>query len=204
MLSSFNVLCRGQAAASEAHHCANTVVVGKAQKRFDHRMNKRLKTTFRHLGLIIFLCSCGQESKKYTNDIGYIDPKTAFGDKNFKTCKNEIYEYYNSESNAGYKHGKKALWDSVLTKYSVSLKESGYLTFRFVVNCEGKAGRYMVIQNNLDLEPKVFEDELISQLLTITQGLKEWRQVILENEPRDYYMYITYKLLDGKIIEILP
>ena len=78
------------------------------------------------------------------------------------------------------------------------------MTFRFVVNCEGKAGRYMVIQNNLDLEPKVFDEKLTSHLFTITQGLKEWRPVILENEPRDYYMYITYKLLDGKIIEILP
>jgi hypothetical protein len=167
-------------------------------------MNKQLKSTFRHLGLIIILCSCGQESRKYTNDIGYIDPKTALGDKNFKTCKNEIYEYYNSEPDGGYKHGKKALRDSVLRKYSVSINESGYLTFRFVVNCEGKAGRYIVIQNDLDFEPKEFAEELTSHLFTITQDLKEWRPVILENEPRDYYMYITYKLLDGKIIEILP
>jgi hypothetical protein len=178
--------------------------VGKAQKRFDHRMNKRLKTTFRHLGLIVILCSCGQESKKYTNDIGHINPKTALGDKNFKTCKNKVFEYYNSEPDGGYKHGKKALRDSVLRKYLVSINESGYLTFRFVVNCEGKAGRYTVIQNDLDFKPKEFDEELTSHLFTITQDLKEWRPVILENESRDYYMYITYKLLDGKIIEILP
>jgi hypothetical protein len=167
-------------------------------------MNKRLKTILIHLGLIIILCSCGQESKKYTNDIGHINPKTALGDKNFKTCKNKIFEYYNSEPDGGYKHGKKALRDSVLRKYSMSINESGYLTFRFVVNCEGKGGRYMVIQNDLDFKPKEFDEELTSHLFTITQDLKEWRPVILENESRDYYMYITYKLLDGKIIEILP
>ena len=31
-ISSFNVWCRGQDAASEAHHCRNTNVSGKAQK----------------------------------------------------------------------------------------------------------------------------------------------------------------------------
>ena len=167
-------------------------------------MKNRVRTTFTYLGVIIILCSCRQENKKYIHDIGYVDPNTALVDKDFKTCKDEIYEYYNSEPDGGYKHGKKALRNFVLEKYSTSVKESGYLTFRFVVNCEGKAGRYMIIQNNLDLEPKVFDEDLTSQLLTITQGLKEWRPVVLENEPRDYYMYITYKLLDGNIIEILP
>jgi hypothetical protein len=167
-------------------------------------MSNQLRTTLTYLGFIFVLCSCEQKNKKYIHDIGYVDPNTSFGDKDFKTCKEEIYEYYSSEPEGGYIHGKKALRDAVLKKYSVQLKESGYLTFRFVVNCEGKAGRYMIIQNNLDLEPKVFDEDLTSQLLTITQGLKEWRPVVLENEPRDYNMYITYKLLNGKIIEILP
>ena len=199
-----NIPLRSIFKPSYSGNITNPNVVGKAQKRFDHGMNNRLKTTFKYLGFIIILCSCGQENKKYIHDIGYVDPNTASGDKDFKTCRDEIYEYYNSEPDGGYKHGKKALRDSVLKKYSASVKESGYLTFRFVVNCEGKAGRYMVIQNNLDLEPKVFDEDLTSQLLTITQGLKEWRPVVLENVSRDYYMYITYKMLDGKIIEILP
>lgn len=153
--------------------------------------------------LIIILLSC-TEQKKYTHDIGYIDPDKALGSKDFKTCKDEIYEYYNSEPDGGYKYGKKALRDSVQRKYQASISESGYLTFRFVVNCQGKAGRYLVIENDLDFKPKKFNAELVSQFFSITQELKEWRPVVLENESRDYYMYITYKLLDGKIIEILP
>jgi len=194
----------GQDAASKSQHAINTNRCRQGAKRFDHRMNIQFNRTLKYVGLIIILVSCGQESKKYVHDIGHIDPETALGDKDFKTCKDEIYEYYNSEPDGGYKYGKKALRDTVLRKYSSNGNESGYLTFRFVVNCQGKAGRYITISNNLEMIPKQFDKELVSQLFAITQDLNEWRPVILENESRDYYMYITYKMLDGKIIEILP
>jgi len=179
-------------------------VVGKAQRRFNREMKIQFKPTWSCIGLIVIICSCGHDNKKYIHDIGYIDPSISLGDKDFETCKGVIFEYYNSEPDGGYKYGKKALRDTVLKKYSESGKESGYLTFRFVVNCHGEAGRYIVIANNLNLEPKMFNQDLVLHLFDITQELKEWRPVVLGNESRDYYMYITYKILDGKIIEILP
>jgi hypothetical protein len=167
-------------------------------------MNTQLRKIFCYILLLAILLSCKRESKKYTHDIGYIDPATALGDNEFKTCKDEIYEYYNSEPDAGYKYGKRALRDSIAKNYSAIGNESGYLTFRFVVNCQGLAGRYQIIENDLDLKPKKFNEELVSHLFSVTQQFKEWRPVVLENEPRDYNIYITYKIRDGKIIEILP
>jgi hypothetical protein len=73
-----------------------------------------------------------------------------------------------------------------------------------VVNCKGLAGRYQIVENDLDLKPKQLNQDLVQHLFTITQELKDWKQLVWEKEPRDYYMYITYKLQDGKIIEILP
>jgi hypothetical protein len=167
-------------------------------------MNTPLKKIFYCIMLLVILLSCKRESKKYPHHIGYIDPTTALGDKEFKTCNDEIYEYYNSEPDGGYKYGKRALRDSIAKKYSTIGNESGYLTFRFVVSCKGLAGRYQIIENDLDLKPKKFSKELVSHLFSITQEFKEWRPVILENVSRDYNIYITCKIRDGKIIEILP
>lgn len=157
-----------------------------------------------YLAITILLAACRNDSPKYTHDVGYIDPETALGEKNFATCDNEIFQYHNAVPHGGYKYGKKALRDTVRRKYKTTPGESGYLTFRFVVNCEGKAGWYNIIENDLDLTPKHFDKELTAHLFELTQDLKEWRPLIFEDKPRDYYMYITYKLVDGEIREILP
>jgi hypothetical protein len=156
--------------------------------------------------LLIFIStSCGvQENEKYENNVGFIDPKDALGDKEFKTCGNYIYEYYNSFPHGGFKYGKKALRDSVMRKYKTVSTESGYLTFRFVVNCQGVAGHYEIIENDLNHAPARLNKNVISNLFQITQDLREWKQITLDDQPRDYYFYITYKLNDGKIIGILP
>jgi hypothetical protein len=73
-----------------------------------------------------------------------------------------------------------------------------------VVNCKGSAGRYQIIENDLGLKPKKFSKELVSHLFSITQQFKEWQPANWENESRDYNTYLTYKMRDGKIIEILP
>lgn len=161
----------------------------------------------RSLCCIVFaaiIISCKQPSKKYLHNIGYIDPATALGDKEFETCTDFIFEYYNSEPNGGYKYGKNVLRDTIENKFSYNGHDSGYLTFRFVVNCKGEAGRYQIVENDLDLKPKKFDQDLVLHLFSITQELKEWRPVMWENQSRDYYMYITYKIRDGQIIEILP
>ncbi|MFM7429088.1 MAG: hypothetical protein KA713_06600 [Chryseotalea sp. WA131a] len=153
---------------------------------------------------LVITVSCKKAENKYLHSVGYIDPATSLGDKDFKTCSDMIFEYYNSEPDAGYKHGKNILRDSVKTKYNYKGNDSGYLTFRFVVNCKGLAGRYQIVENDLDFKPKQLNQDLVQHLFTITQELKDWKQLVWEKEPRDYYMYITYKLQDGKIIEILP
>jgi hypothetical protein len=170
-------------------------------------MNFQINTAVKLLGLLLILfilLSCRQENKKYQYNIGYIDPKTALGDKEFTTCDDKIFEYYNSSPDGGYKYGKQALRDSVMNKYSFKCSDSGYLTFRFVVNCKGLAGRYQIVENSLDLKPTKFTKDLVSHLFSITQEFKEWRPVILDNKSRDFYIYISYKLRDGEIIEILP
>jgi hypothetical protein len=149
--------------------------------------------------------SCqNRKEKKYKNNIGFIDPATAVGDEGFTACENYVYEYYNSFPHGGYKYGKKAFKDFVMGKFKYEGMDSGFLTFRFVVNCRGVAGRYQIVENDLNYKPTKLNESLVSKLFLITQEAKEWRSIKIDDQLKDYYFYITYKLKDGKVIEILP
>lgn len=154
---------------------------------------------------LIFFGACESRVSKYDHPVGFIDSKKAVGDRSFKTCDTTIYQYYNSFPHAGYKFGKKALRDSIMRNFVKVNDESGYLTIRFIINCSGQSGRYEIIENDNELRPTTFSEKLKSQFLDIIiNHLKSWTPLLLENRQRDSYMYLTFKMENGEIIEILP
>jgi hypothetical protein len=73
-----------------------------------------------------------------------------------------------------------------------------------VINCEGEAGRYIIHENHLDLNPTKLEPQMVEHLFELTSQLKKWNPNIIKGEPKDSYMFITYRIENGKIVEILP
>jgi hypothetical protein len=142
--------------------------------------------------------------------IGYIDPRSRLDtDSAFALCGEErqIADYYNGQlDRAQLKGGKKALWAWVRPRLDSSLlfQESGYLTFRFVVNCEGETGWFTLEEADLAFQPTRFKTETIQHLLGILREAGPWQPVIIRDETRDAYTYVTFKLADGKLIELLP
>lgn len=141
--------------------------------------------------------------------IAWIDPEKAFDENNeFSICGHErfIADYYNSTPDGRYVNGKRAMLDTIYSNLDESkmLEQNGMLTFRFVVNCEGKAGRFIAEGFDFMYEPIKFEDETINHLYGILQKLDDWRPVVIRDEARDAYFYITFKIEDGKITDILP
>ncbi len=141
----------------------------------------------------------------FTKRVAYIDPATALGDPDFKACNEDaIADYYNPER-ATYIKGKNGLRNFVMSNYkNKGYTDSGYLNIRFVVNCNGAAGRYIIHENNLDLEPVKLSPSLVKQLFEITTQLKDWNPNVIRGEIRDSYMYISYRIENGEITEILP
>jgi hypothetical protein len=142
--------------------------------------------------------------------IGYIDPaSTLSDDSNFKICGHEerIMDYYNLDPNAEYKYGKRAMRNIILEQLNTEkLKgQSGMLTFRFVINCKGEAGRFVTNGVDFDFQKKEFSEKCVNHLLSILQGLKTWQNLeTKDGETRDAYAYITFKIKDEEIIDILP
>lgn len=151
-----------------------------------------------------------ERSQHGIHRIGYIDfDKTLDKDRPFELCGNQkdIADYYNGQLNrARFKGGKKATWQYVQERLDSNLLQeaSGYLTLRFVINCEGQAGRFTTDEADLDFQPKKFKPALVNHFYELLSSNKEWEACIIKGEARDAYTYISFKLKDGKLIEILP
>ncbi len=85
-----------------------------------------------------------------------------------------------------------------------SLKESGMIRIRFIVNCKGQSGRFRILGSDYNYKEKVFDASITHQLLSITKQLKIWKVQADKDDPKDYYQYLIFKMDEGKIIEILP
>ena len=141
--------------------------------------------------------------------VAYIDPAETLDDNpNFQICGNELFiaDYYNSTPDGDYRYGKAALVDSILTNLDTEklMNQTGMLTFRFVVNCNGEAGRFIARGYDYNYQPYEFPDVTVNHLYDQLRRLKEWQQVVIRDEPSDAYFYFTFKLFNGEITDILP
>lgn len=141
--------------------------------------------------------------------VAFINPKSTLDyPTDFETCLDQQFanDYYNGDPDAGYTGGKQALLQDILAQLNPETlgNESGYLTFRFVVNCEGRAGWFTTEQATLDYLPTQFPPALIEHLFTILRSLDQWHPTVIRDEKRDAYCYLTFKLNHGQLIDLLP
>ncbi len=78
------------------------------------------------------------------------------------------------------------------------------LTYRFVINCEGKAGRFIFKGYDFDYQAKEFPASTWTHLLKILLSLKAWQPCVIHSENSYSYAYLTFKIKDAEIIDILP
>jgi hypothetical protein len=176
-----------------------------------------MKTLFKRfifIGLIYLSSSChtGQEKKDeqpYLRQVGDITSDLTLDNPDFKICNGEeyIFQYFNTGEGFKYQGEKTALVSQILNTYkpiSNIEDQSGYIRIRFIVNCEGDAGRFRMISSDIDYQEKVFDRAITNQLITILKDLDGWVKLTENKNPLDYYLYLIFKLDNGHIIEILP
>lgn len=142
----------------------------------------------------------------YPNYVGFINQETASLNDIYTLCDPEtIYHVHHGASEKGYTGNKKQFRDNILANYkNENYSDSGYLNFRFLVTCEGNPGWFETIQVDSDFKKTRFSNKLVSQLRELTAKSENWNVINIEDNPVDYYMYVSYKLKDGEITEILP
>lgn len=140
--------------------------------------------------------------------VGDIDFDPQKDDINFKICDKNVsysFQYYNDSKGFQYKGEKLAIEEKLKSlKIQGNENSNGYITVRFLVNCEGKAGLFRIQTMNFDYKEAAIDKNLEVQLLNFTKSLNGWIVKEINNKKIDYYQYITYKIEYGKVSEILP
>lgn len=171
------------------------------------------------LGLLVFTFFVNsskiyaQSTGKYTRDlnVGATEFDPQLDDPSFKPCYSQldynfgIPEYYQVETK--YKEGNKSIRQYFKENFKSKpefLGEFGYLTIRFIVNCEGKTGWFRFLETDLNFQKKTFKQELKSEILEKVKLMKGWHSNPIEGQVLDSYFYITLKFENGLITDVIP
>ncbi len=176
-------------------------------------MSKTLSCLLILVSVIFFSCSNAKKEKpSYLEHVGNIEYNPEIDTSKFEPCHDDqILEYYNFSNGLNYDGEKIAIELAFRERYQYDVTEgqTGYITIRFVVNCNSETGWFRIEQMDNQYQAMSFNEDLVNKLLVITQSLKGWKigkfdDPGYENEVYDYYQYLTFKMKDGQIIEILP
>lgn len=157
--------------------------------------------------LLFYSCNQAQQGAdaKNLNHVGSIHPDDSIDDPNFTICDDRwIFEYYNFSKGLQFEGEKIKIIEHFKTKYKPLAKENGYFTVRFVVNCKGQTGRFRTESMDFQYQAIRFDERTTDQLLKLTKELKGWGVGIYEGKEQDYYQYLTFKIEEGQLTEILP
>lgn len=144
--------------------------------------------------------------------IYHSQPKKAFGQpSDFQLCNKYLYLNYPLHryyyKGTVYNGGLYNINKIVNSSYKVpeNTNDSGLIRMRFVVNCEGKAGRFEMLELDADYKKTKFDPAISSQIFEITEKLQDWKPGRDEQgHPVDTYRLLTFRIKNGKIIDIFP
>ncbi len=158
--------------------------------------------------VILSIIGCTEKPKQL--NVGDIPFDPARDNPNFEVCNEylikQYYVRYSSDNRPGYKGEKKALVSEILSQYTppVNSNQNGFITIRFLVNCHGETDRFRVESMDFDYNSIQFDKGIAQQLVSIIKELKGWLPRTNKNKSYDYYQYLTFKIEQGQIIQILP
>ncbi|HEY5407034.1 MAG TPA: hypothetical protein VIJ92_08100 [Ginsengibacter sp.] len=83
---------------------------------------------------------------------------------------------------------------------------SGYITFRFTVDCEGKVmKKIQVMQTDEMYKPYHFSRDLVNELFLFFNTMKKWKIAkTKQGDVFNYFAFIAFKINNGKVINIIP
>jgi hypothetical protein len=83
---------------------------------------------------------------------------------------------------------------------------SGYITFRFMIDCEGKRiAKTQLLQTDENYAAFHFEKKLVDELYSFLKTLDKWVSAkSTDGNTYSYKAFLTFKIKNGKVINIIP
>ena len=154
------------------------------------------------LGVLIMKSS---SSSKYKVRVGHLSIPDSLNQNMevFLDFYKGSYHTYSSAAPEIYNGNKYQFRKRVVTKFNaLNHIDSGYLTFRFLINSQGEVFLHETIEMDLNLALSDLNDEMVKDLKKISFKTENWHPYI--DSHHNYYMYLTYRIENGKITEFTP
>ena len=140
------------------------------------------------------------------NNVGDIAYNSSIDESSFIVCNEErVFQYYSVGTS--YEGEQKAIREEIFAELEnrdlAFENKSGYITFRFIVNCNGQAGRYRFKEVDINFLETSFKKEDVDKLKIAVTKLTNWKVGTQKNgSPVDSYYQIKFKIIEGKIEDI--
>lgn len=125
--------------------------------------------------------------------------------QNFKRCdtlRSYPFQYYSFD--AKYPVSSETLKEQINKTLTPQISINGFITIRFVVNCEGKIGNFEIYEVDDFYKNTQFDKRYTSQILSFVKTLKNWKIATYQNKIYDYSTFLTFKIEHGAVTEVLP
>ncbi len=141
----------------------------------------------------------------YEDQVGFLSPSNPDYSKGFKRCSPGLpFGFYSSSTPAIYKENKGKFRKFIYANFNENnFDDNGMLNLRFIINCNGEIGDVEVNELNRDFEKIDLNDLLVDQLKALSFRKDNWNFNLIE-KPLDYYMYLIFRIENGKVVDILP
>jgi hypothetical protein len=117
-------------------------------------------------------------------------------------CATAVMAHYYSVAGK-YPRSSETLRQAFLARQHRVYQGSGYVTFRFLIDCAGQ--RLPRVQTNAAYQRYRFSPELVGELYGFLKTLTEWRVAKGPNgQLVNYSAYLSFKITDGKVVAVIP
>lgn len=148
----------------------------------------------------------------HTGTVKKLDQVEPFALSDFQLCNRHLYinqrghhYYYKGVELVGGHYKVKKILDEKFHAQEDGF--TGVIRIRFIINCEGKTGRFETMSFDPSYNAVPNPGHETEQLLNLTKELGPWipgKASDNSAQPIDTYIFIAYKLKNGKVVDILP
>lgn len=157
------------------------------------------------LSFLLLFASHTYAQKFVLPDGEYMDTTT----NDNTTCKDYNVFFYQGNGRGKYPEASSTMLKEVqsfLKRKGNHYSGSGYITFQFMINCDGKKmNKTRVLQTDEKYNKDHFDKGLVEELYTFLNTMDKWKIFkIKSGESLSYHAFITFKIKNGKAVNIIP
>lgn len=146
----------------------------------------------------------GKRELSCTKSIDKPDFEALKKERTFQRC--HVYGLRsNLPAGKDYEGGGKAIEDYFYTQYKKpkDIRESGFITLRFIINCEGESGEFETLEMDANYKSYNFDTGISEQLVQLGKKMDEWIPLELDSEVYDQRKIINFSIQNGAIKAIM-